>query len=104
MDKTVNAINDSCECTELCKTNNLNLTYCSYRILILEDFPRIVLDLLEAERNLLVFLIESLDVNFNGIAYVYKRRSVGRGSRVATPFPRPSGEAFIPITLEIRGQ
>lgn len=70
MDKTVNAGDDVCECTECCKTNDCSLNNCSLGIVVLEDFPRIVFSILEAERNLLCFLIDILYVNINCIAYI----------------------------------
>ena len=65
MDKSVDARDNGCECTECRKTDDLGINNSINRIVTAKDLPRIVLSLLVAERNLLVLLIKALDINLN---------------------------------------
>ena len=65
MDKTVDAGDNLCECAECCETNDFCFDNCSFGIVLLKDFPGIVLVFSVAERDLLVFSVKSLDENVN---------------------------------------
>ena len=58
MDKTINAGNDLCECTERSDGNDLALNIVAFLVLILELDPRIVLVLLVAEGDSSCFLVD----------------------------------------------
>ena len=81
MDKTVNSVDDLSESTEVCDRNDSCLNNVAYLIVSLEDLPRIVLSLLEAERNSVSLSVEILDVNFKSIANAYDL------ARVLDPLP-----------------
>ena len=68
MDKTINAGNDLCECTERSDGNDLALNIVAFLVLILELDPRIVLVLLVAEGDSSCFLVEILYINLENVA------------------------------------
>ena len=70
VDKTVNAGDDVCKCAESSKTNDCSLNNCALGIVVLERISGIVLSVLEAERNLLCFLVDVLYINVNSVANV----------------------------------
>ena len=71
MDKTVNAGDDVSECAEGGQTYDLSLNDCALGIISLKDLPRIVVGVLEAERDLLGLLVDILNIYLNGIANVH---------------------------------
>ena len=70
MNQTVDARDNLRKSAERRHGDNLDRADRTDRIILLHDFPRVVLGLFEAKRNFLVFRVNILDVYINRVAHI----------------------------------